>query len=143
MAIWKTEITLEAVMKRSQDTLITHLEIEFIEIGEDYLVAKMPIKSFVMQPLGSLHGGASCVLAETVGSSAANFCVDLTNFYCLGLEINVNHLRPITAGWLIATAKPFHLGRKTHVWGIEMRNENKDLIAISRHTVMVLPRKDK
>lgn len=140
MAIWKSEISLEAVSQRSKDTLITHLEIEFIEIGGDFLVAKMPIKPFVMQPLGSLHGGASCVLAETVGSSAANFCVDFSKFYCLGLEINVNHLRPVMAGWLFATAKPFHLGKKTHVWGIEIRNDNDDLVAISRHTVMVLPR---
>ena len=129
---------METLNERSQNSLVSHLGITFVEVGSDFLVAKMPIQPSVMQPIGILHGGASCALAETVGSTAGNYCVDLSKFYCVGLELNINHLRPIKGGWLWATARPYHLGRKTHVWGIEIKNEEKKLVAISRHTVMVL-----
>lgn len=138
MPIWKSPISLEILKKYTSDSLISHLEIEFIEIGDDYLKAKMAVAPIVKQPQGILHGGASCVLAETVGSTAGCFCVDLTKEYCVGLEININHLKPKASGFLFATARPFHIGRRTHVWGIEMTDENNTLIAISRHTVMVV-----
>lgn len=140
MAIWKTPFTLQALNHRARNTLISYLEIEFVEQGDDFLIAKMPITSSVKQPIGILHGGASCVLAETVGSTAGNFCIDLSTHYCVGLEININHLRPKKEGTLFAKASPLHLGKKTHVWSIDIYDENDERTAISRHTLMVLPR---
>jgi len=138
MPIWKTQISPAALNERCRDTLVAHLGIEFTEVGDDFLVAKMPVVAAVLQPAGILHGGASCVLAETAGSGAANFCVDQSQFYCVGLELNINHLRAKGSGWLLGRASPFHLGRRTQVWSIEIRDEKNELIAISRHTVMVL-----
>lgn len=138
MPIWKVDISAEILNRRCHDTLVSHLKIEFTEVGNDFLIAKMPIVKDVLQPIGILHGGASCVLAETVGSGAANFCVDQHSFYCVGLELNINHLKAKQSGWLFGKASPYHIGRKTHVWSIEIRDEADDLVAISRHTVMVL-----
>ncbi len=140
MSIWKAEIDLALVAERSKNTLVDHLGIEFIEVGQDYLVARMPIEQRVKQPLGIMHGGASCVLAETVGSTAAQFCVDMQKFYCVGLDINTNHLRQISEGEVIAIAKPFHLGRTTQVWGIEIKNKEGKLVSINRLTMAVLTR---
>jgi len=140
MPIWKSPISLEILKQRCNDSLISHLCIEFVEVGDDFLTAKMAVAPIVVQPIGILHGGASAALAESVGSTAGNFCVDLEHELCVGLEININHVRPKTSGWLFATARPYHLGRRTHVWGIEIVDEKKNLIAISRHTVMILPR---
>lgn len=140
MAIWQVELTLPVLEARGKNTMVEHLGIEFIEIGDDFLVAKMPIDSRTKQPLGIMHGGASCVLAETIGSTAANCCVDISKFYCVGLDINTNHIRSIKEGFAIGTAKPFHLGRTTQVWGIEIRNEHQQLISVNRLTLSVLYR---
>jgi len=140
MSIWKSEITLELIAKRNQNTLITHLGIEFIEIGSDFLTAKMPVDHRTKQTLGIMHGGASCVLAESVGSVAANYCIDLAHHYCVGLDINTNHLRPALSGFVIGTARPYHLGTKTQVWGIEIKDEEARLVSINRLTMMVLDR---
>jgi uncharacterized protein (TIGR00369 family) len=118
-----------------------HLGIEFTAFGDDYLSARMPVDQRTKQPLGIMHGGASCVLAETVGSTAAQFCVDFANYYCVGLDINTNHVRSIRDGFVIATAKPFHLGKTTQVWGIEIKNEQQQLISINRLTMAVLERR--
>ena len=139
-SIWKTPISLEMISKRGQDTLMTHLGIEFTDIGEDYLIAKMPVDNRTRQPLGIMHGGASCVLAETIGSVAANFAVDQTTHYCVGLDINTNHIRSIKEGYVYGTAKPYHLGRSTQVWSIEIRDKENRLISINRLTVSVLSR---
>lgn len=137
MKIWKREIDLTRVTERCKKTMVDQLGIEFTEIGDDFLTARMPIDHRTKQPLGIMHGGASCALAETVGSTAANFCVD-EGFYCVGLDINVNHIRALRSGFVFAKAKPFHLGRSTQVWGIEAFNEEKKLISVSRLTMAVL-----
>jgi uncharacterized protein (TIGR00369 family) len=140
MEIWKTPITLDVITARAHNTLSEHLGIEFTQVGEDFLEAKMPVDHRTRQPIGIMHGGASCVLAETLGSVAGNYCVDLAKEYCVGLDINTNHLRQATEGFVIGCARPMHLGRKTQVWGIEIRNEQDQLISVNRLTLMVLAR---
>ena len=141
MKIWQIEISLALIETRSKNTMVEHLGIEFTDIGDDYLTARMPVDSRTQQPLGIMHGGASCVLAETVGSTAANFCVDQKHFYCVGLDINTNHIRSAKDGYVIAIATPYHLGKSTQVWSIEIRNEKQQLISINRLTMAVLARK--
>lgn len=141
MSIWFHPVTKEQANKRSENTMLTHLGIEFTEIGPDFMVAKMPVDHRVHQPLGIMHGGASCVLAETIGSTAANYCVDPQKQYCVGLDINTNHIRSIRSGFVIGTAKPYHLGRSTHVWHIEIVNEAGKLISVNRLTMAVLNKK--
>jgi 1,4-dihydroxy-2-naphthoyl-CoA hydrolase len=141
MSIWKVPLTLARINERNQNTMVDLLGIEFIEIGDDYLTATMPITAKVKQPIGIMHGGASCVLAETVGSNAANFAVDQEKFYCVGLDINTNHIRSITDGHVVARAEPFHLGRTTHVWGINIMDEHQKMISVNRLTMAVLARK--
>lgn len=138
MKIWKVDISLPVLEMRSKNTMAEFLEIEFIEIGENFLVARMPVNNRTKQPVGIMHGGASCVLAETVGSTAANCCVDQSKYYCVGLDINTNHIRSIREGFVIATAKPYHLGKSTQVWGIEVVNEKNQLISINRLTMTIL-----
>ena len=138
MSIWKVEMSLLLLMERNQHTMSDHLGIEFTEVGDDFLVARMPVDHRTRQPVGIMHGGASCVLAETVGSTAANCCVDAEKYYCVGLDINTNHIRSIREGYVTGTAKPFHLGRSTHVWSIEIVNEAKQLISVNRLTMSVL-----
>lgn len=138
MKIWKFDITLEGLNERSKGTMADYLGVEFIDIGDDYMTARMPIDHRTIQPIGIMHGGTSCVLAETVGSTAGNCCVNLNEAYCVGLDINTNHIRSIRSGYIIGTAKPFHLGRTTQVWGIEIVNEEKKLISVNRLTLAVL-----
>lgn len=137
MRIWKREISLEQLHERNKDTMSDFLGIVFTEIGDDYLRASMPITDKVKQPVGIMHGGASCVLAETLGSIAANFCVD-NDHYCVGLDINTNHIRAIRDGYVLARAIPFHVGKTTHVWHIEIHNELQQLISVTRLTMAVL-----
>jgi 1,4-dihydroxy-2-naphthoyl-CoA hydrolase len=99
----------------------------------------MPVDNSTRQPYSFLHGGASCALAETIGSAASAFVIDRKKYYCLGLEINANHLRSVKEGKVIATAKPLHLGKSTHVWDIKIHDENRKLICVSRLTVAILP----
>lgn len=132
-------LNLEEVNRRSKHTLSDHLGIVFIDMGDDYLKASMPVDERTCQPMGILNGGASTALAETVASAAANFCVDQTQKICVGLEINANHLRPARTGSTVtAIAKPLHLGKTTQVWEIKIHNEFKQLICISRLTLAVL-----
>jgi 1,4-dihydroxy-2-naphthoyl-CoA hydrolase len=138
MKIWKYNLTLDLLHNRGKNTMIEYLGIEFTEIGDDYLVARMPIDHRTLQPAGIMHGGASCVLAESVGSTAANCCVDQSTHYCVGLDINTNHIRSIRDGFVFGTAKAYHLGRSTQVWSIEITNENQQLISINRLTMAVL-----
>lgn len=141
--IWQSEINLNLIHERGKNTLMTHLGIEFTEIGSDYLIARMPVDARTHQPLGIMHGGASCVLAETVGSVAANFAVDNKIFYCVGLDINTNHIKSIKSGYVYAKACPYHLGRSTQVWSIEIRNSEDQLISINRLTMAVLKKEIK
>ena len=138
MSIFFEKVTVEMVNKRAKNSLSDHLGIVFTEIGEDFLKATMPVSEKTLQPMGIMHGGASAALAETVGSAAGNFCVDTSKFVCVGLEININHLKPVSEGTVTAIAKPYHLGRKTHVWEIKLYNNEGKLTAISRLTLAVI-----
>jgi len=120
--------------------LPSHLGIEFIELGDDYLKARMPVDERTKQPFGILHGGASVALAETVGSTAAGLVVDRNKHRCVGQEINANHVRAISSGWVIGTARPAHLGRRSHVWEIRITDEKDRLVCISRLTMAVIER---
>jgi len=139
MKIWQQDVTIELLNHRGENSLSDFLKIEFTEMGDDYMKVKMPISGRHRQPLGIMHGGVSCVLAETVGSTAANFCVP-TSHYCVGLDINTNHIRSIKEGWLTAVATPFHIGKSTQVWGIDIKNEAEQRISINRLTLAVLKR---
>jgi 1,4-dihydroxy-2-naphthoyl-CoA hydrolase len=123
------------------DTMGQHLGMEFTEIGADFLKMRMPVDQRTHQPYGLLHGGASCALAETVGSVASFFVIDTSKFICVGLEINANHLRGIRAGFVTATATPLHLGSSTHVWDIKIHDDAGKLVCVSRLTVAILVKK--
>ena len=141
MAIWNQPLTLEKVQNSRQHTMVDHLGIVFVEIGDDYMVAKMPVDHRTIQPYGIMHGGASCALAETVASVAANFCVDSKTKYCVGLEINTSHVKTVSGGFVKGTAKPFHLGRSTQLWQIEIVDEQGKIVSVSRLRMAVLDRK--
>ncbi len=140
MAIWQTQSTPERLNEGSRQTMAAYLGIEFLEVGEDYLSARMPVDHRTMQPDGILHGGASAALAETLGSVAATLCVDPARKRCVGLEINANHLRPVAEGPVFGLAKPVHLGKRTQVWEIRILDGQEKLVCISRLTVAVLDR---
>jgi 1,4-dihydroxy-2-naphthoyl-CoA hydrolase len=141
MRIWQTDVSVEKLNERSVNTMAAYLGIEFTMIGEDFMVARMPVDHRTKQPMGIMHGGASCVLAETVGSTAANCCVNLEESYCVGLDINTNHIHSIQSGYVIGTARPFHLGKSTQVWGIEIKDELGQWVSINRLTMAVLKRR--
>ena len=142
MKIWHESIEMNIATLNSfaKDTMLEHLGIEFTEIGDNFLIARMPVDKRTKQPAGIMHGGASAVLAETIGSTAGNCCVDYAQFYCVGLDINTNHIRAIKEGAVIGVAKPFHIGRSSQVWGIEIFNEKQQLISVNRLTLSVLSR---
>jgi len=139
--IWKQKTDLATLNARGKNTMVEHLGIEVIEINDNYLVAKMPVDSRTKQPLGIMHGGASCVLAESVGSIAANIAVDQTQYYCVGLSINTNHIRSVREGFVFGKAEPLHLGKSTQVWDIQIRNADNQLVSVNRLTMAVLNRK--
>jgi 1,4-dihydroxy-2-naphthoyl-CoA hydrolase len=138
MAIWFAHPGIEDARTSQVGLLSEHLGIEFIELGEDFLRGTMPVEPRTRQPMGFLHGGASLVLAETLGSVAANFVVDRSKYRCLGQEINANHLRPVSDGIVIGTARPFHIGIRSHVWSIEIRDPRERLVCVSRLTMAVV-----
>ncbi len=121
--------------------MLDHLGIEFLEIGDDYLKARMPVDRRTTQPFGILHGGASAALAETLGSVAANLCVDRNKKMCVGLEINANHISPVNKGFVYGVARPIHIGGSTQVWEIRIQNERDMLVCIARLTLAVLDTK--
>ena len=137
MRIWKQDISLAALQATGANTAVSHLGIEFTEVGDDYLVARVPVNRQTCQPYGLLHGGVSVVLAETLGSCGAAFSVPLGT-RVVGLEVNANHLRGVQEGWVTATARPVHLGRTTQVWQIELRDDQGRLSCTSRLTRAVL-----
>ncbi|WP_423841109.1 hotdog fold thioesterase [Vibrio mytili] len=136
MSIWKKPISLDILNETSKNTMIEHLNIEYTALSDDSISATMPVCSYTHQPLGMLHGGASVVLAETLGSIAANCCVD-ENSYCVGLDINANHIRAMRSGYVIGTAKPQHIGVSTQVWQINITDERERLVCTSRLTIAV------
>ena len=115
------------------------LGIEFVDCGDDWITARMPVDARTHQPFGRLHGGASVALAETIGSVAASYCIDREKFVAVGMEINANHIRPAYAGWVYAKASPESIGRSTQVWSIRITDEADKLVCISRLTVAVIP----
>jgi 1,4-dihydroxy-2-naphthoyl-CoA hydrolase len=133
------EISVDELDKLSKHTIAEHLGIEFTEIGKDYLIAKMPVDKRTHQPMGLLHGGASVVLAETLGSVASFLCIkDPDNYHAVGLEINANHIRSVRKGWVYGRCEAIHVGRSTHIWDIKITNEDNKLVCISRLTVAVI-----
>jgi 1,4-dihydroxy-2-naphthoyl-CoA hydrolase len=130
--------TFDERSSRTKGTLIRHLGIVFSEIGDAYLRATMPVDERTRQPHGLLHGGASVVLAETLGSAGANMCIDRTEYRCVGQEINANHVRPARRGQVRGTARPVHRGRRTQIWTIDIVNEAEELVCVSRLTMAVI-----
>lgn len=143
MSIWHAATTPEFLTERGSKSLPGHLGIRITEIGPDYLRATMPVTAHTHQPYGLLHGGASVALAETAGSIAAMLCVDTEQYLVLGQEINANHLRAVSSGSVTATARPFHIGARSHVWSIEIRDESDRLVCVSRLTMAVVERRPK
>lgn len=141
MALFHPNLTLEILNKMSANTMVEHLGIVFTAIGEDYIQATMPVDHRTHQPYGLLHGGASVALAETLGSVAAHCCIDTTIQYCVGLDINANHVKGIKQGTVTGTTKPIHIGKRTHVWEIRITNEQNELICISRITMAVIDKR--
>ena len=142
MGVFQEGITLEQLNKLSSNTMAERIGIEFTAIGDDYMEAKMPVDERTQQPLGMLHGGASVALAETMGSVAATCCVDTNRQFCVGLDINANHIRSVRSGYVKGITKPLHIGKKTQVWEIRILNEKEELICISRITMAVLNKTD-
>ena len=138
MSIWFRPYTLEELDGLSKDSMIEYLDIHFTEIGPDYLRATMPADKRTWQPYGLLHGGASVTLAETLGSVGANCVVDNGRFYCVGQEINANHLRAVRSGRVTGTARPVHVGTRSQVWEIRIEDEKGRLACISRITLAVV-----
>lgn len=136
--IWHQTPTIEIMQEIHEQTLVAHIGIEFVEIGDDYVIGRMPVDVRTQQPFGIVHGGASVVLAETLGSSAANWVIDRARFRAVGQEVNANHLRPARSGWVTGVARPTHLGRRSQVWGIELRDDRGKLTCISRLTMAVV-----
>ena len=138
MSIWFGTPSLDDANAKGEGTAIRTLGIEFTELGDDVLVARMPVDQRTVQPAGVLHGGASVLLAETLASWAATFVVDPATSHCVGMEINANHLRPVASGWVRGEARPIALGRTTQVWEIRITNDDGKLVCISRCTMAVL-----
>ncbi|WP_301102666.1 hotdog fold thioesterase [Propionivibrio sp.] len=138
MDIWHSPISLIALNELSAGTAVAHLGIEFVDFGPDWLSGRMPVDLRTIQPFGLLHGGASVLLAETLGSCAGNLCVDATKHYCIGQEINANHLRAVRQGYVTGRASPIHLGRTSQVWETRISDEDDWLVCISRLTMAVL-----
>lgn len=125
-----------------KDTLGEHLGMQFIEVGDDYLKATMPVDKRTHQPYGLLHGGASVALAETIGSVASALIINPEKMMCVGLEINANHLRGVSEGLVTGIATPLHLGGSTHVWDIKIYDNQERLVCVSRLTVALLKKRD-
>ncbi len=136
--IWFKDYTLEEINSIFQKFMTGYLHIQATEVRNDMLIASMPISDKVKQPFGILHGGASVVLAESVGSIASNLIIDPQRLVGVGMEVNANHLKSVAAGTLYAYCSPLHIGKKSHVWDIKIKNEKDVLICISRLTVAII-----
>lgn len=138
MSIWFRPYKLEDLQWMLKDNMCEAIGIEITELTDNSIKGKMPVDHRTVQPMKILHGGASVALAESLGSIASNLIVDNSKFACVGLDINANHLRPASSGFVYAEAKPVHIGKKTHVWSIEITNEKGQLVCISRLTMAVV-----
>jgi 1,4-dihydroxy-2-naphthoyl-CoA hydrolase len=137
MRIWKQPVSVEALAHVHKNTAVAHLGIEFLEVGDDFIRARVPVDARTKQPYGLLHGGVSVVLAETLGSCAAVSCCP-EGYRAVGLDINANHLRSATQGWVTGITRPVHIGRTTQVWQIDLTNDAGELTCVSRITLAVL-----
>ena len=137
MTLWKQPVTPELLTASSAGTAVSHLGIEFLEVGDDFIRARVPVDARTIQPYGLLHGGVSVVLAETLGSCGAAYCAP-SGQRVVGLDINANHLKGTTSGWVTGIARPVHIGRSTQVWAIELTNDAGELTCVSRITMAVL-----
>ena len=140
-SIWYSKPTLEEMAESRRNTMLDYVGIELLEVGPDFLKGRMPVDRRTHQPYGIMHGGASCVLAETLASLAGNYCLNQAEHYCVGIEINTSHIKSIRSGFVIGVAKPLHLGRSTQVWEIPIRDESENLISMTRLRLAVLDRK--
>ena len=138
MSIWFDDFPIEKANSRSKNCLIERLGMELLAAGDDYLQARMPVDARTRQPAGVLHGGASVAFAETLASWASTFVVDRSKHYCVGLEINANHLRPVTSGYVYGIVRPVQLGKAIHVWQAHISDENHKQVCVSRITMAVL-----
>ncbi len=142
MSIWfNKQISIELLNKIGDNNMGHHIGIEFVEAGEDYLLAKMPVDYRTMQPYGLLHGGASVVLAETLGSVASHFVINNELFQAVGIEVNANHIRSAKAGYVTGKCSPLHIGGSTHVWEIKITDEDGKLVCVSRLTVAIIKKR--
>lgn len=139
--IWVQKPNIESINQFCKNTMCETLGMEFLEVGDDFLTARMPVNHNTKQPAGLLHGGASVALAESLGSVASVFCMKDKTTMPVGLEINANHLQSARDGFVYGQVKPIRIGSKTHIWSIEIKNEKQELICISRLTVMIVPAK--
>lgn len=137
MSLWKQAISLEQLTASAVNTAISHLGIEFLEVGDDFIRARVPVDARTVQPYGLLHGGVSVVLAETLGSCAASYAAP-EGHQVVGLDINANHIKGATSGWVTGITRPVHVGRSTQVWQIDMHNDAGELTCVSRITMAVL-----
>lgn len=138
MKIWRQNFTLEQLNQSSKQTMMEHLGIEYTEIGDEYIKARMPVDQRTKQPAGLLHGGASVALAESLGSVASYLCVDAQKYDCVGVEINANHLRSMRQGFVEGTVRPLRLGKRIQVWEIKIHDQQERLVCVSRLTIAVI-----
>lgn len=139
--IWKNVLTIDQIEENSKNTMVSNLGISFTKIGDNFISATMPVDERTIQPAGILHGGASVALAETLGSVASIACSDMEKDNIVGVEINANHLRSVTSGSVTGTVKAVKIGRKLHIWNIDIEDEQGNLVCTTRLTVMVIPKK--
>ena len=137
MRVWKKPISIELLTTSHLGTAVAHLGMEFLEVGDDFIRARVPVDERTKQPYGLLHGGVSVVLAETLGSCGAAYSSP-PNYRCVGLDINANHIKGATAGWVTGVTRPVHIGRSTQVWHIDLHNDAGELTCVSRITMAVL-----
>ena len=137
MAIWTQPISCDILARIHEGTAVKHLGIEFLEVGDDFITARVPVDSRTKQPYGLLHGGVSVVLAETLGSCGAAYCAP-AGHRAVGLDINANHLKGATSGWVTGITRPIHIGRTTQVWAMEMRDDQGRTTCVSRITMAAL-----
>ncbi len=137
MSIWKKKISIEELTRSHENTAVATLGVEFLEIGDDFIRGRVPVDTRTRQPFGILHGGVSVVLAETLGSCGAHYSAP-EGHRAVGLDINANHIRATTSGWVTGTARPVHRGRSTQVWQIDLTNDAGELTCVSRITMAVL-----
>ena len=140
MAIWTRPVSIQELTKIHHGTAPAHLGMEFLEVGDDFITGRLPVDARTVQPYGVMHGGVNVVLAETLGSCGAIYCAP-PGHRVVGLDINANHLRGVSSGWVTGKATPVHIGRSTHVWHIEMRDDAGKLTCVSRLTMAVLQEK--